>query len=211
MHSIARKLPTLLPPNFWRYASSRSSQYIVQHTFKNYTRSFLYSTSCSANHAEHHHHHHRHECCHNYIEPSEFQEEKQEQNLIGGGVGIGKVDGDMAIVFTCNKCETRAIKQFTKQSYYTGLVIVQCPGCKSLHLVADNLGWFNNNHVPTEIEPHNVEQYLKLKGEMVKKISSDYQLSPEEWQDIQQLLQKQTSKTVTTAESHISLSITEEK
>lgn len=37
------------------------------------------------------------------------------------------VPKDMAIVFTCGKCSTRAIKSFSKQSYEKGLVMVR--GC----------------------------------------------------------------------------------
>jgi protein import protein ZIM17 len=49
---------------------------------------------------------------------------------------------DMAIVFTCGKCGERSLKTFSKQAYERGIVIVQCPGCKARHLIADNLGWF---------------------------------------------------------------------
>ena len=63
--------------------------------------------------------------------------------------GIHKTGGrKLAIVFTCTKCETRAAKQFSEQSYQNGVVIVRCPGCESLHLIADRIGYFEGGRGP---------------------------------------------------------------
>jgi protein import protein ZIM17 len=51
----------------------------------------------------------------------------------------------MGIVFTCAKCDTRAVKSFTRQAYEAGVVLITCPGCQSMHLIADHLGWFGDD------------------------------------------------------------------
>ncbi|VDN16713.1 unnamed protein product [Dibothriocephalus latus] len=50
-------------------------------------------------------------------------------------------DKNMSIEFTCNKCKHRTKKYFSRQAYTKGLVIIRCPSCQALHLIADNIGW----------------------------------------------------------------------
>lgn len=78
-----------------------------------------------------------------------------------------KTEGEKyAMVYTCKVCNTRSIKQISKQGYHYGCVLVRCPGCSNLHLIADNLGIF-------EDKGWNVEKYLSENGENVKKVVND--------------------------------------
>jgi hypothetical protein len=72
---------------------------------------------------------------------------------------------DMMMLFTCGKCDTRAAKAFSKKSYNQGVVIVECPGCKAKHLVADHLGWFGSKGT--------IEDFAKETGAKIDKRIAD--------------------------------------
>lgn len=71
---------------------------------------------------------------------------------------------EMEMQFTCNKCETRQAKRFTRLAYEEGVVIVKCVGCGVHHLIADNQAYFKDW---TGMDKTNVEKMLAEKGEKV--------------------------------------------
>ncbi|KAG1738849.1 zf-DNL-domain-containing protein [Suillus paluster] len=75
----------------------------------------------------------------------------------------------LGIVFTCTAeaCSHRSSHTFTKRAYERGIVIVQCPGCKNRHLIADNLGWFKDSTEDGKLR--NIEDLLRARGENVKR------------------------------------------
>lgn len=72
----------------------------------------------------------------------------------------------LAIVFTCTVCNTRSAKQFTEQAYQNGVVMVRCPKCENLHLIADRLGYFQN-------DDWDIEQFMQENGEKVTAVTND--------------------------------------
>ncbi|KAI8909187.1 DNL zinc finger-domain-containing protein, partial [Gorgonomyces haynaldii] len=70
----------------------------------------------------------------------------------------------LTIGFTCKVCDHRQYKSMSKQAYYKGVVIIKCDGCKSMHLIADHLGWYEHGKPSGTIE-----DILKQKNEQVKK------------------------------------------
>ena len=68
--------------------------------------------------------------------------------------------------FTCTVCDTQQQKTFSKDSYEDGVVLLRCDNCDSLHLIADNLGWFSDGKL-------NIEDIMKEKGEGVQKYDLD--------------------------------------
>ncbi|XP_076295778.1 uncharacterized protein LOC143216523 [Lasioglossum baleicum] len=81
---------------------------------------------------------------------------------------FAKFGGKLKLMFTCKKCNHRTSKFISKVAYEKGVVIVRCDGCKNNHLIADNLGWFAEMR-----NTKNIEKFLMLKGETVKRITND--------------------------------------
>lgn len=80
---------------------------------------------------------------------------------------------DLAMLFTCKVCETRSAKTMSRATYETGIVLVRCPKCRNLHLIADRLGWFG--------EPGSVEDFLEQQGVAVRKgVEETYEFSVED-------------------------------
>lgn len=81
---------------------------------------------------------------------------------------LGKIVGKLKVMFTCKICQFRTGKIISKVAYERGVVIIRCDGCKNNHLIADNLGWFE------ELKKYNnIEKILAAKGETVRKIRND--------------------------------------
>ncbi len=79
-----------------------------------------------------------------------------------------KTSGDkMIIMYTCKVCNTRSAKKISKNGYENGVVIVRCSCCQSKHLIADNMGVF-------EDAGWNIHDYLSSKeGENSKFVVDD--------------------------------------
>ena len=60
------------------------------------------------------------------------------------------------LMSTCGKCNTKSLRSFTKHAYHHGVVLIRCQGCDHVHLVADNLGWFDD-------KPKNIENMGEVK------------------------------------------------
>ncbi|KAJ2064267.1 hypothetical protein GGI17_001152 [Coemansia sp. S146] len=77
---------------------------------------------------------------------------------------VGKLEEvRMLIGFTCKVCNHRQYKTMSKNAYERGVVLMQCDGCKSRHLIADNKGWFRDKSV-------NIEELMREKGEEVRQL-----------------------------------------
>lgn len=78
----------------------------------------------------------------------------------------------LAIIYTCKVCDTRSAKQFTEHSYRHGVVLVRCPGCQNLHLIADRLGWFEDAEDDGK-GGWDVEKAMARAGENVKAVTNE--------------------------------------
>lgn len=81
----------------------------------------------------------------------------------------GSTGRQLAVIFTCTVCDTRSAKQFTEHAYLHGVVIVRCPGCQNLHLIADRLGWFDD----TDSKEFDLQQLEKMTGQKVKRLGGN--------------------------------------
>ncbi len=105
--------------------------------------------------------------------PQPVLEQKDLLDLVDG---VKRGDGPKFLIqFTCdadksmcsqeNESDRRSTKVISKTAYEEGVVLIRCP-CDKLHLIADNLGWFDDEKI-------NVETILAERGEAVKKLVAD--------------------------------------
>lgn len=76
--------------------------------------------------------------------------------------------GRILLGYTCKICETRSHRTISQQAYTKGVVLVECAQCKSRHLIADNLGWFEQRG-----DSRTVEEILARRGETVRRSWTD--------------------------------------
>mmetsp|Transcript_36496 Transcript_36496/g.53504 ORF Transcript_36496/g.53504 Transcript_36496/m.53504 type:complete len:259 (+) Transcript_36496:75-851(+) len=81
--------------------------------------------------------------------------------------GAQKGGRKLAIIYTCTVCDTRSAKKFSEQAYNHGVVLVRCPKCENLHLIADHLGFFEDGG------SWDIESFMKEKGESVRAVTNE--------------------------------------
>lgn len=72
----------------------------------------------------------------------------------------------MLIGFTCKKCQHRTHRTMSHHAYHNGIVLIECGGCQSRHLIADNLGWFKD----TPNAARKIEEMTMEVGEIRKSL-----------------------------------------
>ncbi|KCV69512.1 hypothetical protein H696_03933 [Fonticula alba] len=69
------------------------------------------------------------------------------------------------------ECGHQNVRFISPEAYTSGLVIARCESCRNLHLVADNLGWFSDQHGPDSTagpaKPKRLEEMLSATGQTV--------------------------------------------
>lgn len=126
-----------------------------------------------------------------------IQNEKKTDNILSSNKSSGNDNAhdskakqpQLMIAFTCKKCNTRSSHTMSKQAYTKGTVLIQCPGCKNRHLIADHLKIFSDHSI-------NIEDILKAKGENVSQSAEDLVL-----EDIPEKLKPMLSKYVTNSDN----------
>ncbi|CAD8058096.1 unnamed protein product [Paramecium sonneborni] len=88
-------------------------------------------------------------------------------------------NGVYVIMFKCGPCGNKMARTFTKDAYHKGVVLIRCDQCDNIHLIADNLGWFQD-------EKWNVEIHAQEQGQQLNKI-----IDPQVSKLVNEFIQKQ--------------------
>lgn len=93
-------------------------------------------------------------------------------DIPGAQAGGGK---KLTIVFTCTVCSTRSAKKFSEQAYNHGVVLVRCPGCQNLHLIADRLGFFTDDEIDGDGDGTgwDIQKALAKRGDDIVAVTDD--------------------------------------
>lgn len=83
--------------------------------------------------------------------------------------GQVKTEKRMLIGFTCKQCQHRTHRTMSHHAYHHGIVLIECAGCQSRHLIADNLGWFKD----TPKAAKKIEEMTEVVGEIRKSLKLD--------------------------------------
>lgn len=84
--------------------------------------------------------------------------------------GVKSEGEKYALMYTCGVCDTRAAKMVSKQAYHHGTVLIRCPKCENLHLIADHLGQF-------EEKGWTAEDFLAERGGQVRRVDDVLELT----------------------------------
>ena len=105
-------------------------------------------------------------------QPSQTPKHDHLSDIPGAQTGGGK---KLAIVFTCTVCSTRSAKKFSEQAYNHGVVLVRCPGCQNLHLIADRLGFFTDDEIDGDGDGSgwDIQKALEKRGDDIVAVTDD--------------------------------------
>ena len=79
-------------------------------------------------------------------------------------------DDFYVLMLTCGVCDNKMSRSFTKNAYHKGVVLIRCNKCENIHLIADNLKWFDDKVV-------NIETMEAEKGKSLPKLKVEGQLA----------------------------------
>eukprot|EP00550_Attheya_septentrionalis_P008834 CAMPEP_0198297412 /NCGR_PEP_ID=MMETSP1449-20131203/36800_1 /TAXON_ID=420275 /ORGANISM="Attheya septentrionalis, Strain CCMP2084" /LENGTH=186 /DNA_ID=CAMNT_0043998331 /DNA_START=295 /DNA_END=855 /DNA_ORIENTATION=- len=76
--------------------------------------------------------------------------------------------------YTCKVCDTRNSNRVSRIAYTKGVVICECKGCETKHMIADHLGW-TDYQGGFEGDTNTIEDYFRALGQddVVNRVSEE--------------------------------------